>query len=207
MSFNKHSSRGNIPISRDADYTDRGDKLPSWLEDFASNIEKNSVHSKKEDDNLYNQINSILGNKSKYSTVDEIVLDMQKRTGLFDLLQKKRSNAEKKMPEIFSAAPEMKTFIDNYVEERPGTSVIAVVHDLLKMNSVRDKLPQPDDVPDDVKHYINDKIGEANLLHPAETKGDDLNLGKLDLSVDDNVAADNNPFSGCEPKRASRFSR
>lgn len=205
MSFNKYSNRGGIPIARDADYTERSEKLPSWLDDFAANIEKNSVRSVQEDKNLYEQINSILGNKkSKYSTVDEVVLDMQKRTGLFDLLQKKKANAEKKMPEIFGEAPEMKTFIDNYVDARPGTSVIAVVHDLLKMNSVRDKLPEPDDVPEDVKHYINDKIGEANLLHPTEKGSENMNIGKVDLSVDDNVASDNNPFSGCEPKRAGK---
>jgi hypothetical protein len=193
----KYYSRSNPMISRDTDAYDRGGKLPSWMDGLENELNKQSVKSKKEDYALFDQINSIIGNKSKYSTVEEAVIDFQKRTGLYEVLQH-RKQAAAEQDDIFGSIPELKTFIDNYVAERPGTSVDSVVHDLLKINSIKDKLPKSDDVPEAVKHYINEKITESHTTHPQ--KENDNQLGKIDLSVDDNLSKDNDPFSGCEPQ-------
>ncbi|SRR5258708_796501 len=198
---NKYHGRSTSVISRDTSYIESSNKEPSWFSDFVNNFEKEAVKSKKEDYSLFNQINSILGNKSKYSSVEEAVLDLQRRTGFLELIKQQKQaqlNTDNKYEksQIFSEIPSLKIYIDNYVKDRPGTSVDAVVHSLLKITSIKDKLPQGDDVPEEVKHYINDKILESKSMHPNE---ESLELGKLDLSTDDNTATDNNPFGGCTP--------
>jgi hypothetical protein len=167
------------------------EKELDWVKDFENNLEKSSTTSKNDID-YYSKINSILGNKSKYSSVDEAVEDMRKRTGLDNYLKSIASE------DIFQSIPAMKLFIDNYVSERPGTSVNAVIHDLLKIKSIKDKLPNNDDVPEDVKRYINEKILEAKRDLPLQGI-EDLELGKVDLTESDDLAKENNPFNNCEP--------
>lgn len=195
-------------ISRDMSSYDSGGNAPSWFGEFVDNLEKAAVKSKKDDHNLFDQINNILGNSSKYSNVEEAVLDMQRRTGLLELLRQKKqaqllTDKKYENSKLLTEIPQLKTFIDNYVEPRPGTSVDAVVHDLLKIKSIKDKLPEGDDVPEEIRRYINDKITEVNMEHPSST-GSDLDLGKLDLSTNDNTASDNDPFSGCMPAKDAK---
>jgi hypothetical protein len=195
----KYFGRSVSNISRDDTSVDRGDREPSWFGDFVSNLEKNSVKSKSQV-SMIDQINNILGNKSKYSSVEEAVLDMQKRTGLYAFLQQKQ--AQVKEPEIFAKVPSMKTYIDNYVKDRPGTTVDAVVMDLTKFGPIKDHLPESHDVPEDVKHYINKKIMESKSFRPHSDE-ENMQLGKIDLHVDDNVTKDNDPFGGCMPNKDS----
>jgi hypothetical protein len=204
MSSVKYSGRSSSLISRDPHSVDRGEREPAWFDDFVSNLEKNSTKAKKNDYSMIEQITNILGNKSKYSSVEEAVLDMQKRTGLLDFLNNKRASADQnnlsEIPAIFEQIPAMKMFIDNYVGDRPGTSVESVVHDLLRIKSIKSQIPEKDDVSEDVRRYINDKIKEKDSFHP-KSNSEDLQLGKLDLEMDDNTTKDNDPFGGCEPNK------
>jgi hypothetical protein len=199
---NKYFTRNSSIISRDESSFDRGDRTPSWFNDFAKNLEKESAKPKSQDYSLFDQINSILGNKSKYSTVAEAVEDMQKRTGLYDILQRKQASASHYSNiQIFKDIPVLKTYIDNYIDDRPGTSVEAVIHDLLKIKTIKEKLPQSDDVPLEVKKYINDKIMEVNKSI-QKNDNDNFELGKLDLSEDTSVVDD--PLGGCEPNNGAK---
>src|ERR1700733_12719809 len=188
---NRYYSRNTSIISRDESSFERSEKTPSWLIDYAAILEKESAKSKREDYSLFDQINNILGNKSKYSTVEEAVLDLQKRTGLYDVLQKKQAQHKSKYEnaQIFKEIPVLKTYIDNYVEDRPGTSVESVIHDLLKIQIIREKLPEGDDVPIEVKHYINDRIAEISKTVDRNDQ-DHMELGKLDVSQDTGVVDD-----------------
>jgi hypothetical protein len=195
-------SRQSNYISRDITAYDSGDREPSWFADYVKNLEKAAVRSKKDDIALFDQINSILGNKSKYSNVEEAVLDMQRRTGLLDLVNKRKAaqaiiSKKYENSKLLNEIPNLKTFIDNYIESRPGTSVDAVAHDLLRDPAIKDKLPQGDDIPDEIRRYINDKLLENDLMHPSEEEN--FQLGKVDVSTDDNTSSDNDPFSGCQP--------
>jgi hypothetical protein len=199
----KYYGRAPSTISRDTSSTESAGREPSWFSDFVNNFEKEAVKSKKDDYSLFDQINNILGNKSKYSSVEEAVLDMQRRTGLLGLLtQRKQAQVETDQKhqnsKLLNEIPSLKTYIDNYVEDRPGTSVDAVVHDLLKVRSIKEKLPEGDDVPEEIRRYINDKITEINMQRPS-TGEEDLELGKIDLDTDENTASDNDPFGGCTP--------
>jgi hypothetical protein len=203
----KYYGRSPSIISRDPESIDIGDREPSWFKDYASNLEKESAKSKKNDYSLFDQINNILGNKSKYSSVEEAVLDMQRRTGLLDLLsQKKQAQLatinKHKNNKTLTEIPSIKTFVDNYIEDHPGTSVDAAVHALLDQKSIKDQLAC-DDAPDDVKEYINDKLLEMKKLNP-KSKEDDLNLGKLDFSTNDDTSKDNDPFASCMPAKDSK---
>jgi hypothetical protein len=194
---NRYHTRSTFTISRDESSFDRGEKTPSWLNEYASILEKESVKSKSKSYSLYDQINSILGNKSKYSTVDEAVEDMKTRTGLSDFLQRKKASSTAPTNiETFKTNPDLKTYIDNYIEDRPGTSIDAVIHNLLKINSIKEKLPQADDVPEEVKHYINAKIKEVDAFNDHQNT-DNMEIGKLDVHEDTSVVDD--PLAACMP--------
>jgi hypothetical protein len=198
----KYNTRFMPHISRDNGSFDRGEKEPSWFGDFVANIEqieKNSVKSKRDDLSTFDEINRILGNKSKYSSVEEAVLDMQKRSGLYDYI-KQAQIAAIQDPDIFTQIPVLKSYIDNYIADRPGATVFSVIHDLMKIKPIKDKLPEGDDVPKEVYDYISKKIGDAAVNKPVND-AEDMNLGKLDNNIDDNTTKDNDPFSGCNPNR------
>jgi hypothetical protein len=191
----KHSYRSSYIISRDNDSFDRTQKEPEWADDFFANLQKESVHSKQKDVSLFDQISQIIGGKSKYSNVEEAVLDMQKRTGLYDYLKKSASEKHNE-PAIFQEMPEVKTFIDNYIEDRPGSAIEAVVSAILRVDNLKKKLAD-EDINDDVRKYINDKITESKKLH-GDVNQVNLNLGKVDLS-DANIGAEDDFFAGCTP--------
>jgi hypothetical protein len=202
MANNRYNGRSISYISRDNSAIDSGDREPSWFNDYVDNLEKNST-TRKDDSSTFDQINRILGNKSKYSTVEEAVLDMQKRSGLYDYLKQLKANAEaekREEPKLFAQIPVLKTYIDNYIKQHPGATVYSIIHDLVRVKPIKDKLPDGDDVPQEIYKYINDKLSEEAAMHPTN-EGEDLQLGKVDLSVDDNIAKDNDPFSGCIPNK------
>lgn len=195
---NKYYARGNSIISRDESSFERGEKMPSWFDDYVSILEKQSVKSKEDDYSIFNQISDIIGGKSKYSTVDEAVEDMQRRTGLYGVLQRKRaSNNAPSNVKLFQEHPILKTYIDNYIEDRPGVAMEVVVYDILKLKPVADVLPNPSDVPAEVKKYINDKINEVNKFNVSK-EHTNADLGKLDITEDTGVVDD--PLAACMPK-------
>lgn len=85
-------SRHQSVISREADsHIDEN----HWLKQFEKNLQKSAVQSRKVDQSLFEQINSIMGNsRSKYKSVSAAVEDMMQRSGLTDHLQNinKKSN-------------------------------------------------------------------------------------------------------------------
>ena len=199
MTNNKPPYRSSYIVSRDNNTFDRQHSDPDWANDFFVNLEKASVHSKQKDVSLFDQISQIIGGKSKYSNVEEAVLDMQKRTGLYDYLKKSAQGLIEKQhnePAIFQEIPEVKTFIDNYIDARPGSAIEAVVSAILRIDLLKKKLSDKD-INDDVRRYINDKITESKTQHNDHNQIN-MNLGKVDLS-DGGDGSDTNPFAGCEP--------
>lgn len=77
-------SRHQSVINREADLHIDED---NWLNQFQKNLEKNAVQSRKVDQQLFHQINSIMNNKSKYTSVSAAVEDMMMRSGLTDHLK------------------------------------------------------------------------------------------------------------------------
>lgn len=143
-------SRGGFKISQNKDefYIDEGDKnLPSWLESFADQVGKNKtaveVSRDRDRSSMFDQISSIMsGGRPSYATVESVVEDMQKRTGLADYLNKLHASVETnknsrlraaaqeitggsdcddaEIPSVLQSNKEMKQYIDDAVETRHG---------------------------------------------------------------------------------------
>lgn len=193
----KYNARYLPVVSRDDPYPNEPSDVtaaPSWYNDFITNLKRNSTaHSSS---SIYDEISAIMGNtKSKFSNVEEVVQDMKERTGLAQLLTAREVMAAIQEPAIFQTVPELKIFIDNFVDDRPGTSVESVIHDLLKIDSIRNKLPDKSDVDNDVRIYINQRLGNSASA-PSDTNKVDMHIGKVDHSVD---TVSDNPLSMCEP--------
>lgn len=174
---------------------DSKDSTPSWAADYERVLtQKEAVKSRREDDGLFNQINRIINNThSKFSNVEDAVQDLTQRTGLTEFLaRQKRASLE-----IFQQVPQLKTFIENYVELHPGSSVEAVVQAALKFPDISAALPSVNDLDDEVKKYINQQLGENKL---QKNPGENHQLGKQDLNIDNNLMTENNPFNGLLPK-------
>lgn len=195
--MSRYSSRYLPVVSRDESAIEPSSTtVPSWYKDFVENLEKNSVQSQR---SLHEEINAIMGNtKSKFSSVEEAVQDLKDRTGLQALLDAKHALAALKEPEEFKQIPEMKIFIDNFVDDHPGTLVESVVHDLLKIDSIRDRLPDRADVSDEVRSYINAKIGDVVKMKSTTTDVN-MQIGKVDTTSENAVE---DPFAICEPSRS-----
>lgn len=194
---NKYYGRSLSSVSRDNSIESSSEKNPDWFEEFANNLEKEAVKSKREDASIFDQVSQILGAKSKYSSVEEAVLDMQKRTGLYDLLNKQASSKV----ELFQTIPNLKNFIDNFIESRHGLNVSpeSLEYQIISIENFKSKLPNKNDVPDDVKKYINEKIIEVKNKKNIGTsdKNDVSDFGKLDLTSSDKDIDD--PLSVCDP--------
>lgn len=207
MSNNRYYGRNTGIISRDLSSTDKEyNKEPSWFDEFVENLEKNAVQSREKDSSTYDQISQILGKKSKYSSVEEAVQDMRKRTGLEAFLNAKAESEKKSKktastdvePVIFKSLPKVKIFIDNFVSDRPGIAIEAVVHALeLYFNKDINK----EELDDDLRSYINNKIQEVKSMHPEKNDADNMEIGKLDTNDSSDIELNSDVFQGCMPAK------
>src|ERR1035437_1326484 len=81
---NKYTRHQGI-ISRQSDSSADEDH---WLKQFEDKLQKAAVQPKSVDNSLFDQINSIMNNKSKYPSVAAAVEDMKERSGLTAYLNK-----------------------------------------------------------------------------------------------------------------------
>ncbi len=197
-------SRGFKPFS-----LNHGEEEPSWFAEAQSALQRQAVQPMS---SIHDQIYSIINNKgkSKFSSVAEMVDDLQERTGLKSFLSQKKANPESATtknassanPALFEEMPGMKDFIDTYVDEHPGTTVDAVIENMLKISDFSDNI-ESRDLPEDVKIYVHDLI--------KNTRDDDFNhnidyhnLGKADVHHLMNSSDDaDDPLAFCTPTFAS----
>lgn len=114
-------SRGGIKITRSGDDVEHtASEIPSWMSEFASKAEqiiqaeerqKEAVtvvdHARERQDSIYQQMYAIMnGKKPLYSSVEEAVIDYQKKTGLNDYIKQIQSESSVKeaASQIISAA-------------------------------------------------------------------------------------------------------
>ena len=165
-------SRGGLKITSCTDDSARSvsSDLPSWMKGFASkaqeivqaeeNRQKEAVTvvdtSRERQNSIYQQMYSIMnGKKPLYSSVEEAVMDYQKKIGLNDYLQKIQSESsiksaasqiissaseydendinEKKNSEsdevlIFKIFPNTERYITNVLDTNPKLSIPAILH-------------------------------------------------------------------------------
>lgn len=207
----KKYSRSMPAITRESYNVEKAPRLPNWMDEFAANLEKSSTQSKsKANSSIYDQISSIMGNKSKYPTVEAAVDDMKERSGMkkfIDKLQSQGQNegstkkkaecgpcAEKhdnKKVQVFEDVPQLKETIDNYTEETHGNLPLPAIIEKIKSIHKSDVVDDSAWDDDGFLHYVNDKNIESKKKHPNE----DINyrnLGKLQHFNDDEIDPSNN---------------
>ena len=183
-------SRSNAPVRT---VSQQETTFSSVYEEFIKNLGKYSVQSER---SMHDEINSILnGTKQKYSNVEEAVQDMKERSGLTAFMNAKHALAFIQEPAIFQKIPQMKAFIDNFVEARPGTSIESVCHDLLKMDDIRSKLEDPSQIDGEVRSYINSQIAK-HQSEASDFNAVNMHIGEIDTSSPEE---NNDPLAICEP--------
>jgi len=137
----------NLPvISRQSDESISEDH---WLKQFQKSLLKDAVQPKAQE-SLFDQINTIMNGKSKYTSVDSAVKDMQERSGLTAYLNKISETAaekpsakkvvasdnqeaiDKKVPMVFRKHPAIKTTLENYIKSTRGNLPVPAIIDKLR---------------------------------------------------------------------------
>jgi hypothetical protein len=195
----KYSYRTLPLITRESYSVEDSSTEPSWLRDFAKNLEKSSVESRKEVEqrSLYDQISSIMGNKSKYPTVEAAVEDMQERSGISaywkqvkaQAEQIKKANDSSEQVAMFSKCPQIKSTINNCIEDSRGNLPIPSLIERIKSIHRFDVGDADWDDPALLK-YLNDKNVEVKRKYPdVESNAD--SLGKLHHFDEEDIDASN----------------
>jgi hypothetical protein len=130
-----------------------------WLKKFQKSLLKGAVQPRGVDSSLFDQINSIMNGKSKYTSVDHAVQDMQERSGLTAYLDKinKSSGEESKTSTTTktSGTPyNTKTALDNHnaIDKEVEGKITPIVFK---------KCPQ---VKTTLENYIRDTKGNLPLM-------------------------------------------
>lgn len=100
-----------------------------WMNEFVNQLQKQSVESKT-NENLYKQIVHIMNNtKSRFSSIEEVVADMQERAGVKNLLKKEAEENISKLtePEVIINNPKLKELLKNYIAKTFGSASVPAV--------------------------------------------------------------------------------
>jgi len=190
---NKYS-RYNSVISKTSDEEFNED---IWLNKIKEAIEKSAVQPKYKDQEIFDQINSIMNNKSRYPSVQAAVDDMKERSGLTAYLNKinkisseEENNEESKKTAtaaleepvkkkiiilVFQKCPSIKKTIENCIKDSKGTLPIPVI--LSRVQSIhKNDINDEKDWDDDnlLKYISNLNLREKSQYHEQK---DFNNLG------------------------------
>lgn len=200
MVTKKASPRTMPIITRESYSVEKSPVTPHWIDDFSNSLQKISVEPmRNSQQSIYDQISSIMGKKSKYPTVEAAVEDMKERSGLTAYLMKVQSNDEdvpnKKRAQqnqimIFKNHPQIKSTVDNYLEDTKGNLPIPAIVEKIKSIHKYDVADETDwDDPLFLK-YINDKNIEINKKYPNHDN-EHQNLGKMPIFNDSEIDPSN----------------
>lgn len=172
-----------------------------WLKEFKNKLEKGAVQPKSTE-NIYDQINSIMNNKSKYPSVEAAVEDMKQRSGLIDYLKKINKIAsdnnsaidknipieEIKVPVVIQKCPAIKNTLENIIHDTNGNSSLPAIIDRLKSIHKTD-VHEDKDWEDQLLIIF---VGRLNLQEKAkQSKVDNNNLGIRDTSMSSDIDPSN----------------
>jgi hypothetical protein len=149
---------------------------------------------------IADQINAIIhGRKPKYSSVEDVVKEMQERSGfsahqnkmkvLADRIKEAASNNEE--IRAFSMNPQIKSTLDNFITDTKGNFPIPSIIDRIK--SIHKKDVDDNSVWDDESliKYINNKSIQVKKDHPDINDTDYSNLGHLPNYDEKDIAKSN----------------
>jgi hypothetical protein len=114
-----------------------------WLKQFEKSLQKSAVQQKKQQ-SLFDQINNIMNQTSKYPSVEAAVEDMKERSGLTAYLKK----AENEDPQ------------ETAITKKVAADVNNVIHKKVKMPLIIEKFPP---VLKTLENCIRDSKGNLSL--------------------------------------------
>jgi hypothetical protein len=144
--YNRHQP----VISR---YVDENIDGEHWLNQFEKKLHKDAVQPRSVDHSLFDQINSIMNNRStsRYTSVEAAVEDMKARSGLTAYLEKdfskvsteesvsnkktasdKNDKQDKTTPSIMIKCPAVKQTLENYIRDTKGNLPIPAIIDKIR---------------------------------------------------------------------------
>jgi hypothetical protein len=183
----KYNNRYEYTISRTSDSRKKEDE---WLSEVERNLTKQAVQSKRVDQSMFEQINSIINGKSRYRNVQDAVEDMQRRSGFLDYINKKvaqmsEGDQKKETPTIFTQHPEIEMTFKNYIQDTNGTlgtpAIINHVKNIHRHDVSDDALWQENNLIAYV-HQLNESAAKENPQEKSHELGRvDLNIGDADV--------------------------
>jgi hypothetical protein len=220
-------SRG-FRINRELDAKTEND-WANALEHELNKIDKQAVKSKDTSvSSLFNQINSIVNRKSKYSSVEAAVKEMQERSGYASYLRKVESDTEKTtskiaqtpfatenphanipqhmddsvsddLPTVIKNHPAIKSTLENCISDTHGFLPIPAIISRIKAIHGHDI---SDDSLWEEEKFIR-YVGNLNLKEKSnhEQYIPEHNLGKSHEMSEDVNDANSSFFGGCEPQK------
>src|SRR5688572_10247743 len=179
----------------------------NWLSRIEKNLVKDAVQPRKVDDSLFNQINSIMNNKSKYNSVAAAVEDMKERSGLTQYLDKlnktstedadkvtkvaqNQNSANNYLPEIIKKAPNIKQTIENYIRDTKGNLPVPAILDKIRSIHRNDITDTKDWDDENLLRYISQLNLKAKQDNPQAYE-QHHNLGTRDFLSDSDIDPSN----------------
>lgn len=170
-----------------------------WLYRFEKQLEKGAVQSRQMDKSLYDQMNSIMGNKSKHSSVEAVVKDMQERSGLTAYLNVKsdKDSGKKKVasdspdendaidkkikliPIVIQKKPSIQNTLENIIRDSKGNLSIPAILDKIKSIHNKDVSESKDWDDDKLLKLVSHLNLSEKTKNPLNFEDYD-NLGKSD---------------------------
>lgn len=203
-------SRGGPKITRSDYYEISPSTSVNWLDRFAQGLQNQEAKTAVEvarQQSMFDQINSIVGNKPAHATVESKVQDLQERTGLKAFLQ--RSSIASGNPKLAQAAlfpsvsDELRnkifSFIRNLVETHRGLVPVPAVQEEI-LNTFRLQGLQASDVNSpEVAKFVSDTILEVRQKNPS-TESNVSELGRgVGVIMNDEDGSNSDFFKGLLP--------
>jgi hypothetical protein len=174
---------------------------------FADALEKNAVEEVKPED-YSSQIQSIMGKKSKYSSVAAAVEEMKARSGLTDYINQVKLSESKatrkktasELPKIIQATPQIARTIENYISSTKGNMSITGIIERAKEIHRNDVANQAEWKDENLYRYVSQLNMQEKSKHFQNSV--ESNLGREDsLQESDFDQSNNDPFRGLVPAK------
>lgn len=194
----------------DSDYSEN-----HWLKQFENKLQKGAVQPRQE--SLFDQINTIMNGKSKYTSVQGAVEDMMQRSGLTAYLDDvkvsnktnqstKKASTEnpvnKKLPKVIQEKESILKTLENLIKDSNGNmpvpAIISRLHSL-HANDIADESLWEDD---DLIRFVSQLNLKAKANNPASYDNfDDLGVGEHGINDSDIDASNTDAFNILMPAK------
>ena len=172
-----------------------------FFANFENELNKNAVKSKKQDDDLFSQINSVIkSKKSKYGSVSEAVEEMKERSGLNKFLKKVQAlKLASSNVAVFKDYPEVEQTIKNYIEETKGTisvpAILEKIKSIYRSTTTDEKYWGDENLVKYISILNNKEKSEKAEKQPSLNLGKNLFKDDTDTSESDDIFKSLSPAS------------